>query len=213
VTLSLLLSVLLTAAPVHRGLAPAMRSAPAPSAQTATGSNPPWDPAEEEALAALTGWIRDPVLFVRQVFGAIPDEWQADALRAIPANPRVGMSACKGPGKSCVLAWTIWWFIYTREDAQVMCTSITGDNLKDNLWKELSVWYSKSPMLQRAFEVRGERIIHRERPKTWWVSARTWAQNADPTQQANTLAGFHGAHVMVVLDEMGDYPDGVVVAA
>jgi hypothetical protein len=123
------------------------------------------------------------------------------------------MSACKGPGKSCVLGWAIWWFEYTREDAQVLCTSITAGNLKDGLWKELAFWYSKAPALQAAFEIKGERVVHRERPKTWWVSARAFAQQADTTQQANSLAGFHGRAVMIVCDEMGDYPDGVVVAA
>jgi hypothetical protein len=214
VTSALLLAALLAAAPQH---APArdvaLRPPPAPELQTSAGDPPTFDGTEEQAIQAIVAWRDDPVLFVRQVFGAVPDDWQADALRAVARDPRVGMSACKGPGKSCLLAWVIWWWEDTRHDAQCICTSITGPNLKDNLWKELSFWQSKSAHLQRVFEVKGERVIHRERPKTWWVSARTWAQGADPSQQANSLAGFHGAAVMVVLDEMGDYPDGVVVAA
>lgn len=173
---------------------------------------PPTEPLEE-AFATVEAWRSDPVRFVRDVFGAEPDEWQERALRAAAVDPRVGLSACKGPGKSCVEAWIIWWWEYTREDAQAICTSITEMNLKDGLWKELAFWYAKAPVLQRAFELGALRIVHRERPKTWWVSARSWPQNADQTQQANSLAGFHGPACMVVLDEMGDYPDGVVVAA
>jgi hypothetical protein len=209
----LLLAALLAASPASPARELEVRPPPVPELQTAAGANPPFDPTEEEAIQAIIAWRDDPVLFVRQVFGAVPDEWQADALRAVARDPRVGMSACKGPGKSCLLAWVIWWWEDTRHDAQCICTSITGPNLRDNLWKELSFWHSKAPHLQRVFEVKGERILHRERPKTWWVSARTWAQGADPSQQANSLAGFHGKAVMVVLDEMGDYPDGVVVAA
>jgi hypothetical protein len=158
-------------------------------------------------------WRADPVLFVREVFGAEPDTWQADALRLCRDAPRVGMSACKGPGKSALLAWIGWWNLALWVDAQGIATSITSDNLRDNLWKELSFWYSKSALLQKAFVVRGERIENRERPKTWWLSARSFAQDADPKAQANTLAGLHAQRVFALLDEMGEYPIGVLDAA
>jgi hypothetical protein len=166
-----------------------------------------------ELAQRLKVWRDDPCRFVLDVFGALPDRWQEQALQAIAVDQRVAMSACKGPGKSCVLAWTIWWFLATRVDAQIICTSVTGKNLQDGLWKELAVWQSKSGLLQDLFEITSERIISREQPKTWWASARSWAQDADATQQANTLAGFHAAHVMIVLDEIGSYPLGVLAAA
>jgi hypothetical protein len=210
---SLLLALALTATPV-RGLAPELRRQPPVELERSiAGDRPPIDPAMAEAVEALSVWYDDPVSFVRAVFGAEPDAWQAVGLQLTAENPRVGYSACKGPGKSCNMAWTIWWWLATREDAQVICTSISLPNLRDNLWKELAVWYGKSPYLQRVFELKGERIVQRERPKTWWCAARGWAQDASPARQADTLAGFHGQHVMFVLDEVGGYPDGVVVAA
>jgi phage terminase large subunit len=171
------------------------------------------DAAREELLDGLARWMTDPRAFVRECLGAEPDAWQGLALDAVVRRPRVAMSACKGPGKSALLAWVALWFLATRPDAQIIVTSITQPNLRDNLWKEMAVWYAKSAFLQGAFEFKGERVSSRERPKTWWISARSWAHDADPTQQANTLAGFHGKRVMVLLDEVGDYPDGVVVAA
>jgi hypothetical protein len=162
---------------------------------------------------ALRAWHDDPVLFVRHHFDADPDEWQLDALQAVVDNPRVAMSACKGPGKSCVLAWIVWWFLLTRQDAQVMCLSITKPNLTDNLWKELAKWQAKSPVLMAAFDHQASRIVRRGCEKTWWVSSRAFGKDADPEAQASTLAGFHGEHIMVILDEVGDYPHGVVAAA
>ena len=146
---------------------------------------------------------------------AEPDNWQAGALRSAAVNPRLAMSACKGPGKSCVLAWIILWFIACFIDAQVMVVSITASNLKDNLWKELAMWMGRSDLLSRAFTLTAERITSTEpgHEKTWWVSARAFSQSADPTAQANTLAGFHAEHCMIVLDEVGGYPNGVVAAA
>lgn len=166
-----------------------------------------------KAIGQIRRWRKDPVAFVREIFGAEPDAWQHDALEAVARDPKVAMSACKGPGKSCLLAWVIWWFLYVHEDAQVMAVSITSDNLKDNLWKELAVWRMKSNLLQDVFELTAERITHKERPRVWWCSARSFPKQADETQQTNTLAGFHGTNILVVLDELGDYPAGVLPAA
>lgn len=166
-----------------------------------------------KAAKAMRRWRADPVVFVREVFGAEPDRWQVKALRAVESDPRVAMSACKGPGKSCLLAWIIWWFLATRVDAQIMCLSITADNLKDNLWKELAQWMAESEFLRAAFALSAERITNKERPKTWWCSARAFAKDANKEAQANTLAGFHAKTLMIVLDELGDYPHGVLAAA
>jgi len=40
-----------------------------------------------------------PDIFVREVFGATPDPWQDEVLRAFPYNQRIAMKASKGPGK------------------------------------------------------------------------------------------------------------------
>jgi hypothetical protein len=165
------------------------------------------------AHGQMKTWRRDAVAFVLDNFHVELDPWQLEVLRALPVTPKLAMSACKGPGKSAVLAWCGWWIMSCHEDAQGVATSITSDNLRDNLWKELAVWWQQSPWLMSAFTVNAERIASRERPKTWWLSARSFAQDADKTAQANTLAGLHARIVFALLDEVGDYPQGVVVAA
>ena len=147
--------------------------------------------AERRVLA----WKRDPVLFVRENFKVEPDIWQADVLRAFanPAAKRVLGIACKGPGKTTVLAWLGWNFLATRPHCKVPCASITGANLKDGLWAELRKWQVRSPLLSQAFEWTQTRIFERKNPGTWFASARAWAQDADPQQQANTIAPPLGA--------------------
>jgi hypothetical protein len=175
----------------------------------------------EAAAEILATWFDDPAEFVRATFRPRPtrdspdgiDAWQHDVLDAVTVALRIALKACKGPGKSCVLAWVIWWFLVTRPHANVVVTSITRENLRDGLWKELAKWYARSPYLQRVFSFTAERIAAREAPLTWWCSARGWAKDADPEQQANTMAGLHGEHVMVVHDEVSDYPDGVLAAS
>ncbi len=170
---------------------------------------------DKAAVDQLVVWRKDPVQFVRDMFDAEPDEWQKDALYSARDKKRTALSACKGPGKSTVKSWIGWWLLYCFQDAQGIALSITGKNLKDGLWKEFAVWYSvpSAEPIRAAFEMGGERITHRERPKTWFLSARSFPQSADAEQQASTLAGLHALVMFILMDEMGDYPPGVLPAA
>lgn len=166
--------------------------------------------AGSDILASLIG---DPVAFVRHAFGAEPDPWQAKALALAESNPRVALSACKGPGKSCLMAWWGWYMLATHIDAQGIAVSITADNLRDGLWKELAVWYAKSEWLRSVFRVGKTRIESRTRPDTWWLSARSFPKSANIDEQADAIAGLHAETVFVMLDEIGSYPPGVLPAA
>jgi phage terminase large subunit len=172
----------------------------------------PWP---EAALQAIRRWHFDPVAFAVENFEVTPDRWQADALIALAANDRVAMKACKGPGKSAVMAWAGWWLLATHPQANGIACSITGDNLQDGLWKELGVWLGrpKAKWLAKAFEKTSQAIYAREAKDTWRLSARSFAQDARDDQQANTLAGLHGPFVFELLDEVSDYPRGVLSAA
>ena len=49
----------------------------------------------------------DPSLFVREVLGAEPEEWQSEALKAIRDNDRVAVKSGHGVGKSCFQSWLV----------------------------------------------------------------------------------------------------------
>lgn len=162
---------------------------------------------------ALRRWRQHPAQFVREVLGATPDAWQDDVLEAFPHRSRIALKSCKGPGKTSLEAWLCWNFLLTRPDPKIAATSITADNLSDNLWTEMAKWQARSPLLQSAFEWRKTRIVARQSPETWWMSARTWPRSGTADEQANTLAGLHADYIMFVLDESGGMPDSVMVAA
>lgn len=172
-----------------------------------------FSPTEEAARSKLQEWAADPVAFVRQQFKAEPDAWQHDVLENVPGNQRIALKACVGPGKTCLLAWVVWWFISTRFNARIACTSITAPNLKDGLWAELAKWQARSPFLIREFKWSAQSITNRDRPGTWWASARTWNRDADPDVQGATLQGLHEEHSMAVIDEAGGIPDSVMASA
>src|SRR5260221_8331960 len=116
--------------------------------------------------ALLRAWKRDPRRFVREVFGVVPDAWQDEVLAAFPRNQRLAMKACKGPGKTAVLAWVAWDFLLVNQDAKVAATSVSADNLADGLWSEMAKWQAQSPLLTAAFEWTKTRIFNRDRPQT-----------------------------------------------
>ena len=162
---------------------------------------------------AMEQWRKNPPRFVRNVFGVRPDPWQDDVLAAFPRHPRMAMKACKGPSKTTVMAWLAWNFLLTRPEPKIAATSVSGDNLADNLWAEMAKWQARSPMLTAMFEWTKTRIFNRKAPETWWMSARTWAKSADKARLGQTLAGLHSDYILFILDESGGIPDAVMASA
>lgn len=165
------------------------------------------------AAQRLRTWRERPSQMVRELFGVEPDAWQEKVLDLFPTSRRLAMKACKGPGKTTVLSWIAWNFLLTRPHPKIAATSITADNLSDNLWTEMAKWQAKSPLLKQQFRWTKTRIESRESPETWWMSARTWPKSADADKQADTLAGLHADYLLFILDEAGGIPDAVMAAA
>lgn len=169
----------------------------------------------KQAINKIKLWRNNPVQFVRDVFGAEPDAWQAEGLMAF-ANPntsRIAFSACAGPGKSTILSWAAWNFLACYADhgehPKGAAVSITASNLRDNLWAELSKWQSRSPFLLNAFKWTSERIFAIEHPQTWFISARSFAQSANSEEIGRTLSGLHSKYVLYLIDESGDIPASI----
>ena len=174
-----------------------------------------------EAQERIKRWRVDPVAFVRDNFGVEPDAWQRDALAALggEANPKrkLCMKACTGPGKSATLAWAGWHrltcFAAKGEHPKGAALSITADNLKDNLWAELSKWQSRSKFLTSAFTWTKEKIYANDHPETWFLSARSFAKDANAEAIGRALSGLHSQFPFILLDETGDMPTPVGKAA
>lgn len=160
-------------------------------------------------------WRNDGIYAVKTLFGVTPDPWQAQALEAFsdPTQQRISMQACKGPGKTALLAWCMWIYFLTRPHPKIAATSISAENLRDNLWTELAHWMNKSKYIQAKAVWQKTQVVSKEHPETWWMSARTWSKSADKNAQSLTLAGLHADYTLAVLDESGGIPDGVMATA
>lgn len=174
-----------------------------------------------QAQRRIRLWREEPIRFVVDCFGVEPDEWQRDALQLIggpaKANRKLCMKACTGPGKSASLAWIGWHrlacFAAKGEHPKGAALSITADNLKDNLWAELAKWRARSPFLEDAFEWTKERIYAKDHPETWFLSARSFARDADAEAIGKSLSGLHSQFPFILLDETGEMPSAVGKAA
>ena len=166
----------------------------------------------------LREWRTDPILFVTEVFGITPDAWQIDTLKLIGGdfNPRrrVCMKACTGPGKSAVLAWAGWHRLacFADKGQHPKGAALSGegrDNLRDNLWAELSKWRERSDFLKATFTWTAERIASTESPDTWFLSARSYAKDADSEAIGRSISGLHSQFPFILLDEVGDAPNAL----
>lgn len=159
--------------------------------------------------------------FVDEQFKATPDPWQEQVLLAFedprPSHQRISMQACAGPGKTATEAWCGWWFLGTQgrvnQHPKGIATSITGDNLKDNLWAEFAKWQNISPYLSNAFTWTSSKIFANDHPETFFLSARTWPKTASPDEQGKTFSGLHSEYVLALIDESGAIPTTVLRAA
>lgn len=173
----------------------------------------------DAAAANIRRWREQPAAFVFEQFGASPDPWQLDALAAWgdPAQQRISLQACVGPGKTTVLAWCAWHFLSCYGDRgehpKAVAFAVTGDNLRDNLWPELAKWQSRSEYLKAAFTLTSEQVFANHHPETWFLSARSWPKTASPDEQGKTVSGLHSKYVAIFADESGAIPVPLLRAA
>lgn len=154
----------------------------------------------------LARWRSDPILAVREIFGAELEPYQAKLLGiTLPDTPdRWAMKSAHGVGKTTALALLGWVFLITRENPRVVATAPTKAQLTDALWPEFAKWHAEMrfPELRDAFDISEGHIRLRERPKSWFAVART-------SNRPENVQGFHGKHILILVDEASAVPAGV----
>jgi len=167
------------------------------------------------AQRKILRWRENPNQFVHEVFGVEPDQWQSDALDQSGgtgrARRRVMMKSATGVGKSAVLAWIGWHRLmcFAGKGDHPKGAALSGegrDNLRDNLWAELAKWRNHSDLIQQSFEWTKERIFARDHPETWFLSARSYAKDANIDALGKALSGLHSGYPFILLDETGNMP-------
>ena len=161
-------------------------------------------------LEFVRRYQKDPVLFVQEVLGVEPDDWQKEFLTAIASGKRqISVRSGHGVGKSTAASWAMLWFFMTRYPVKVVVTAPTAAQLFDALFAELKSWCLRLPDgLKALMEVKAERLELKADPTGAFVSART-ARAESP----EALQGIHSENVMLVADEASGVPEAVFEAA
>lgn len=160
------------------------------------------EPSIDDMIRGVTRYIDDPVPFVRNVLGAVPDPWQEKALRGVAGNARTAIRAGHGVGKTALESWLICWFNFTRPFPKIPCTAPTQQQLYDILWAEVAKWMKRSPLLDNIFEWQKTKIVNRAYPERWFATART-------ASKSENMAGFHEEHLLFLCDEASGIKDGI----
>ena len=160
----------------------------------------------EEFVAA---YANDPVLFVEEMLGAQPFDYQAEFLRALLDERKMSVKSGHGTGKSTTASWAMLWFMLLRYPCKVVVTAPTSSQLFDAMFAELKRWINELPKeLQQLLNVKSDRVELVSAPAEAFISCRT-ARAETP----EALAGVHSDHVLLIIDEASGVPEQVYEAA
>lgn len=181
---------------------------------SAVASHLPARPAGSEnpfldALARYRG-PNGAFLFVTEVLGVEPDDWQAKVLLAVSEGERrISVRSGHGVGKSTCAAWIMIWYLLTRYTVKVVVTAPTSAQLFDALFAEVKHWVAVLPEAWGSLlNVKGDRIDLINAPDKAFISART-ARAETP----EALQGVHADNVLLVVDEASGVPEAIFEAA
>ena len=152
----------------------------------------------------------DPVLFVKEVLGATPYDYQAEFLDALASGERkMSVRSGHGTGKSTTSSWAMLWYVLLRFPNKVVVTAPTSGQLFDALFAELKRWINElPPQLQVLLTVKSDRVELSAAPAEAFISART-----SRAETPEALAGVHSQNVLLVVDEASGVPEKVFEAA
>lgn len=164
----------------------------------------------KSVLNKLKEWRNSPLQFVKECIQAVPTTQQIELLLNVQKEKRISIRSGHGTGKDAAMSWVIVWFMTTRPYAKVVCTAPTNRQLHDILVSEISKWLRQSTVADE-FVIHKDIIYHREAPKEWWIRFISPSVRATKEEQAETLAGLHGDHLLIVVDEASGVPDPTFV--
>lgn len=159
----------------------------------------------------LSFYTDDPVAFVEDIVFNVKaksnggpyelTKQQIQMLTAVAHNNKVSTRSGRGVGKTSTLAFLIIWFLCTRPNAKVVATAPTFKQLNGVLWPEVAKWI-KNSLVKDLFTITSKRIYLNESPNSWFADAITAREPED-------VQGYHGDHLMIVLDEASGIADEI----
>lgn len=165
-----------------------------------------------------TGRVDENGELVPEAWDGTPDPFSA-AMKALVEWKNVGLESATGTGKTYWAAVIMLWFLDVfgdPDDIEVDCLVITlapkEDQLKLNLWKEVRKLWPRFKKLHPEAEIM-QTLEIRMRPnrKNWFAFGYPVGVGADEAA-ATKVQGFHGEHMLFILEETPGIPTPVMVS-
>ena len=161
-------------------------------------------------------YVNNPRLFVEEVLGAIPDDWQGDVLDMIAGagkyesqRRRISIVSGHGVGKSCCASWVALWHMIFRFPQKTIISAPSHSQLHDALGSEVRAWVTVLPdVIKDGMEVLAEQIRLKAAPNESFISFRVAAK-----ENPETLAGIHSENVLLLCDESSAIPAEIFESA
>jgi len=146
-----------------------------------------------------------------------PREWQRDILRATRdhlSNPetrfqplQVAVASGHGIGKSALMGQISNWAMSCWDDAKLVCTANTLNQLSTKTVPEISTWFRRS-LTSHWFDIQATSIksVDNDHADTWRMDFVPWSQN-----NTEAFAGLHnkGKIIVLLFDEASKIHDKV----
>src|SRR6266851_32413 len=140
-------------------------------------------------LAIAAEYFRDPVLFARKVLRH--DTWplHESILRAIRDHQRVAIKGCHASSKTFAIAEVVLWWLVRWDNAVVVVTGPSWTQVKEIVWGEIHKAIANSIF---PFPPANQTELR--------LANGSYAIGL-ATNEAVRLQGFHGEHVLIIVDE------------
>ncbi len=147
-------------------------------------------------------YFDDPVGFAEDVLNFYPDDKQKEIMLSVRDNKRTTVRSGQGVGKTATVACIIIWYMLFRDNAKIIATAPTRQQLNIVLWPEIAKWLSgtyadtfltltKTMLYMVGYELE------------WFATART------ATKKEN-MAGLHADNMLIIVDEASGVSDEIL---
>jgi len=154
-----------------------------------------------DAAKAFEGIRKDPVTFCREVLGFHCWSKQREIIESVRDNRRTAVRSSHGIGKTAIAARTVLWFLAAYPHSVVVSTAPTWMQVETILWREIA----KAVESSRGF-------FDGQLFKTELSLAPDWYATGISTNTPERFAGFHSAHILLVVDEASGVADDIFEA-
>lgn len=144
----------------------------------------------------------DPVAFCEDILSFFPDEHQKKILISVRDNKRTAVRSGQGVGKTATVACLVLWYICVKENAKIIATAPSMNQLFTVLWSELSKWLNDTYI---------EKFLTHTKTKLYMNGFEaTWFAQPKTATTKEGMAGLHAENLLIICDEASGIKDDIL---